>query len=273
MTACGGALPERTVLVLQGGGAIGAYQLGVAEALEDNGIRPDWVIGTSIGAINGAILAGNPSERRIEALSAFWERTARPSLADAFGWAPMIADAWRRMEAAMTGVPGLYAPRAGLGAAPYDTAPMRESLEALVDFDRLNAGAPRFTVGAVNVRSGAMRYFDTTQDRITAAHVMASAALAPAFPAVEIEGEPHWDGGLYSNTPIEAVFSDPQRQSAVIVAVQLWQPGGKPPADFAEAMARAGDPLREPRRGEPRAPGRAASLAPRHPRARAPRAR
>lgn len=239
MNACGGTLPEHTVLVLQGGGAIGAYQLGVAEALEHSGIRPDWVIGTSIGAINGAIIAGNPPERRIEALAAFWERTARPSLSAAFGWAPALAAAWRRMEATMAGVPGLYAPCTGLGAAPYDTAPMRESLEALVDFDRLNAGTPRFTVGAVNVRSGAMRYFDTTQTRITAAHVMASAALAPAFPAVEIEGEPYWDGGLYSNTPIEAVFSDPRRVSAVIFAVQLWQPGGEPPTDFAQAMARA----------------------------------
>jgi NTE family protein len=238
MTTCSGTPPERTVLVLQGGGAIGAYQLGVAEALEDSGIRPDWVIGTSIGAINGAIIAGNPPEDRIARLAAFWERTSRPSLADAFGWAPALAGAWRRAEATVAGVPGLYAPRAGPGAAPYDTAPMRASLGALVDFERLNAGAPRFTVGAVNVRSGAMRYFDTAEARIGPEHVMASAALGPAFPAVEIEGEPYWDGGLYSNTPIEAVFSDPRRCSAVIFAIQLWQPDGPAPDDYAAAMAR-----------------------------------
>ena len=238
MTACGSVVPEHTVLVLQGGGALGAYQLGVVEALEESGIRPDWVIGTSIGAINGAIIAGNPPESRVARLAAFWERISRPSIAEAFGWAPALADAWRRTEATMAGVPGLYAPRAGFGTAPYDTAPMRASLDALVDFDRLNADAPRFTVGAVNVLSGAMRYFDTTGTRIGPEHVMASAALAPAFPAVEIEGVPYWDGGLYSNTPIEAVFSDPQRRSAVIFAVQLWQPEGDMPADFAAALAR-----------------------------------
>lgn len=238
MTACGGALPEHTVLVLQGGGAMGAYQLGVAEALEESGIRPDWVIGTSIGAINGAIISGNAPKDRISRLASFWERTSRASLADALGWAPGLAGAWRRAEATMAGVPGLYAPRLGFGVAPYDTAPMRASLEALVDFDRLNAGAPRFTVGAVNVRSGAMRYFDTASARLTVEHVMASAALAPAFPAVEIDGEAYWDGGLYSNTPIEAVFSDPQRRSAVIFAVQLWRPDGAVPDDYAAAMAR-----------------------------------
>jgi NTE family protein len=238
MSDCGSALPERVVLVLQGGGALGAFQLGVAEALVQAGIEPDWIVGTSIGALNGAILAGNPPGQRIERLAAFWDGMARSSLADAWGWLPAAASAWRRMEAMTAGVPGLYGPRFGPGAAAYDTAPMRHSLDALVDLDRLNAGAPRLTVGAVSVTRGLMRYFDTASQRIGIDHVMASAALAPAFPSIEVDGEAYWDGGLYSNTPIEAVFSDARRRSAVIFAVQLWQPVGMLPADIAAAVVR-----------------------------------
>jgi NTE family protein len=238
MSDCGSTLPERVVLVLQGGGALGAFQLGVAEALTEAGIQPDWIVGTSIGALNGAILAGNPPDRRIERLAAFWDGMARSSVADAWGWLPAAASAWRRMEAMTAGVPGLYGPRFGVGGAAYDTAPMRRSLDALLDIECLNAGAPRLTVGAVSVTRGRMRYFDTASQRIDVDHIMASAAIAPAFPAVEVDGDFYWDGGLYSNTPIEAVFSDSRRRSAVIFAVQLWQPDGVLPGDIASAMER-----------------------------------
>jgi len=247
--------PPRIVLVLQGGGALGSYQLGVFEALEQAGLRPDWIVGTSIGALNGAIIAGNAPERRLERLSAFWQGLARPALLARWGgpwggpWGGMelpFETVWRRMEALWLGVPGLYRPLGGPlggmgGPALYDPGPLRAHLAGLVEEARLNEGAPRLTVGAVSVATGRMRYFDSRDERLTLDHVLASAALPPAFPPVEIKGEPFWDGGLCSNTPIEAVFADRQRRSAVIVAVQLWQPEGPAPGGVWETMGRMRD--------------------------------
>lgn len=235
--------PPQVVLVLQGGGALGAYQVGVCEALEEAGLRPDWVIGTSIGALNGAIIAGNPAERRLERLAAFWQGLARPSLLSAWGGRELpFEPAWRRMEAMWFGVPGLYGLGSSLGsAALYDPAPLRERLERLVDVEQLNAGSPRFTVGAVSAVTGRMRYFDTREERLGLDHVLASAALPPAFPPVQLNGEPFWDGGLYSNTPIEAVFADRRRRSSLVFAVQLWQPVGTAPGSISETMGRMRD--------------------------------
>lgn len=235
--------PAQVVLVLQGGGALGAYQVGVFEALEEAGLRPDWVIGTSIGALNGAIIAGNAAERRLERLSAFWQGLARPSLLSAWGgWDLPFEPAWRRIEAMWFGVPGLY----GLGSpfggpALYNPAPLRAQLERLLDIEQLNAGAPRFTVGAVSAATGRMCYFDTREERLGLDHVLASAALPPAFPPVHVNGEPFWDGGLYSNTPIEAVFADRRRRSSLVFAVQLWQPLGMAPGSVWETMGRMRD--------------------------------
>lgn len=231
------------VLVLQGGGALGAYQVGVVEALEEAGLRPDWVIGTSIGALNGAIIAGSAAEHRLDRLSAFWQGLACPSLLSAWGgWELPFEPAWRRMKAMWLGVPGLYGLGSPVGGpALYDPAPLRRRLERLVDIEQLNAGAPRLTVGAVSVATGAMRYFDTREERLRLDHVMASAALPPAFPPVQLDGEPFWDGGLYSNTPIEAVFADRRRRSALVFAVQLWQPVGTAPGCVWETMGRMRD--------------------------------
>ena len=247
------ALPGQVVLVLQGGGALGAYQVGVYEAMHEAGIEPDWVIGTSIGAINAALIAGNAPEHRLERLRAFWEQMAPASSAsgnalDWFGMGQMLAN----MTTVMKGIPNFFTPNlhalrgsmAPLGvdaAAYYSTAPLRETLNALVDFDYLCECRTRMTVGAVNVCSGAMRYFDTSKERLTADHVMASGALPPAFAAIRIEDQPYWDGGIYSNTPIEAVLDDKPRRDSLIFAVNVWHQAGPEPESIWEVMGRQKD--------------------------------
>ena len=199
-------LPGQVVLVLQGGGALGAYQVGVYEALHDAGIEPDWVIGTSIGAINAALIAGNPREQRIDRLNAFWRHIEQPAtVAGPLDWLGM--GNWvANMTTVMRGIPAFFEPslaalrgtRASVGvesAAYYSTDPLRRTLGELVDFAGLQDGPTRLTVGAVNACTGAMRYFDSRNEPLCVEHVMASGALPPAFPAVRIDGEPYWDGG------------------------------------------------------------------------------
>jgi NTE family protein len=236
------SMPGQVVLVLQGGGALGAYQLGVYQALHEAGIEPDWVIGTSIGAINGAIIAGNPPHQRLDRLRQFWHRMEQ----NALGMSAMP----RALANAVTmgqGIPAFFEPNlaawwnpeAKVGAdhaAFYKTDPLRTTLDTLVDFDHLNASDTRFTVGAVNARTGAMRYFDSRKETIDTSHVMASGAIPPAFPAVRIDGEPYWDGGIYSNTPIEAVLDDEPRRNSVIFSVQVWNPDGSEPQSIMEVL-------------------------------------
>ena len=230
----------QVVLVLQGGGALGAYQVGVFQALHEAGIEPDWVIGTSIGAINAAIIAGNPPEKRIERLDAFWERVRHHSALHS------------SLHTLSFGIPGFFSPRllgwagihAPLGvdaASWYSTEPLRETLASLVDFDCLNSRRMRLTVGAVSVRSGAMRYFDSREQPLGIEHVMASGALPPAFPAIRVNGEPYWDGGIYSNTPLEAVLDDMPRRDSLVFAVNVWQPVGPEPETIWQAMGRQKD--------------------------------
>jgi NTE family protein len=245
-------LPGQVVLVLQGGGALGAYQTGVFEALHAAGIEPDWVIGTSIGAINAALIAGNAPEARLERLDAFWRHVQAPRLvAGPFDWLGM-GNLVANMTTVMRGIPAFFEPnlaslrgaRASVGieqAAYYSTAPLRETLAGLVDLERLNDGPMRLTVGAVNAASGAMRYFDSARERLHLDHVMASGALPPAFPAVRIDGQPYWDGGIYSNTPIEAVLDDLPRRDSLIFAVNVWHQTGPEPDSIWEVMARHKD--------------------------------
>jgi NTE family protein len=229
----------QVVLVLQGGGALGAYQAGVYQALHEAGVEPDWVIGTSIGAINGALIAGNNPEDRIPRLREFWKRveqTAPFAVASIFmrGIGPFFVP-----RALAFG--GVHAP-VGLDAASYySTAPLRETLAELVSLECLNAKRMRLTVGAVNVRSGNMRYFDSRDAALSLDHVMASGALPPAFPAVRLEGEPYWDGGLYSNTPIEAVLDDKPRRDSVIFGVNVWQPSAPEPQSIWQVLGRQKD--------------------------------
>ena len=246
------ALPGQVVLVMQGGGAQGAYQGGVYEALHEAGIEPDWVIGTSIGAINGSIIAGNPVKHRLERLRAFWSRveTGPPRLLGVL--APMFGNPSRELATLLTGVPGFFSPNpafllgpeAAVGverAAMYSVDPLRKLLPELVDFDLVNSGKPRFTLGLVGVRDSQMRYFDSNYGRVGLDHVLGSSAVPPTFPAVRIDGEAYWDGGIYSNTPVEAVFDDDPRQSSVVFAVQIWHTRGPEPESVAQVFARQKD--------------------------------
>ncbi|CAN7751909.1 patatin-like phospholipase family protein [Variovorax sp. LjRoot84] len=247
-----GELPGQVVLVLQGGGALGAYQVGVYQAMHEAGIEPDWVIGTSIGAINASLIAGNSPEHRLDRLNAFWDlmqaSTPTTRIPDWMGLGNMVSN----MATVMRGIPDFFTPNlhalrgsaAPLGveaASYYSTAPLRGTLQSLVDFEYLCQCHTRMTVGAVNACSGEMRYFDTSREPLGVDHVMASGALPPAFPAVRIDGQPYWDGGIYSNTPIEAVLDDKPRRDAVIFAVNVWHQTAPEPGSIWEVMARHKD--------------------------------
>jgi NTE family protein len=245
---------DQIVLVLQGGGALGAYQAGVFEALSHAEIEPDWVAGISIGAINSALIAGNPPERRVSRLEEFWQLVS-------FAWPalPWINDGpvrSRLNEASaalfmLFGVPGFFTPRvppslfqpAGTPGAIsyYDTTPLTETLERLIDFDLLNSGPVRLSVGAVNVRTGNFAYFDSASQRIDVRHILASAALPPGFAPVEIDGEHYWDGGLVSNTPLQYVLDQPATRHLVAFQVDLFPALGKLPANLADVREREKD--------------------------------
>jgi NTE family protein len=248
-----GKTPRRqVVLVLQGGGALGAYQAGVYQGLCEGGVVPDWVIGTSIGAINGAIIAGNPTDTRLAKLQDFWaglaSRRAFDEAWSTFFFSGLLAN----MTTIAQGVPGFFQVNAhapwgihlpvGLERASfYTTEPLRRRLAELVDFAHLNAGNTRLTVGAVSVRTGEMKYFDTKHMVLDATHVMASGALPPAFPAIRIGDDAFWDGGIYSNTPIEAVLDDNPRRDSLIFSVNMWQPHGAEPSSIWQVLSRQKD--------------------------------
>jgi NTE family protein len=249
---------ECVALVLQGGGALGAYQAGVYEALAEAGIHPNWVAGVSIGAINSAIIAGNPPAERVAKLSAFWrEITANPLLdwtAAAGALAPkghLPRALFNQLSAGcalVAGAPGFFSlrqpgpwlhPDGSLESTSfYETTYLKSTLERLVDFDRINAGGMRFSVGAVNVRTGNFVYFDNETHTIRPEHVMASGSLPPGFPAIEIEGEFYWDGGLISNTPLQWVVENGPRQDTIAFQVDLWSARGEFPRNLAEVAAR-----------------------------------
>jgi NTE family protein len=241
--------PTQTVLVLQGGGALGAYHAGVYHALHEAGLEPTWIIGTSIGAINGALVAGNPLETRLERLQEFWERVSQQAIGDE-RWTPQaLVDMFSKMSTVTQGVNGFYKPnpaammgiRTEVGidrASYYSTAPLRNTLLELLDFDYLNAKHTRLTVGAVNARTGEMKYFDSRQIPLGPEHVMASGALPPGFPAIRVDGEPYWDGAIYSNTPIEVVLDDNPRRDSLIFSANVWQPHGSEPQSLWQVLTR-----------------------------------
>jgi NTE family protein len=240
---------KRVALVLQGGGALGSYQAGVYEALSSSQYLPDWVAGISIGAINAAIIAGNPPDKRVERLREFWEGITAPSSFWPVLPEGMLGDRRRAssLNALMFGQPGFFSPRPAMhffGATPtsfYDTSGLKNTLERLVDFDRINAREIRFSVAAVNVRTGNFAYFDNAEMDIRPEHVMASAALPPGFPAVEIDGEHYWDGGLVSNTPLQYVLEYVPRRSRLTFQVDLFHARGRLPADLEEVGERDKD--------------------------------
>lgn len=255
---------ERVALVLQGGGALGAYQAGVYQALHEAGIEVGWLCGTSIGAVNGALIAGNLPDKRIERLRDFWEAvTAPPPAFPALPW--LTAFPWtgdersraliNRMSAFIAmvyGVPKFFSPRAApplssqaespSAVSFYDATPLRRTLARLVDYDLINSQPMRFSIGATNVRTGAVVYFDNAEQRITDAHVMASASLPPGFAPTEIDGEYFWDGGVVSNSPMQYVLDnrrDYSAASAIAFEVDLWDANGEVPLDITSANLRA----------------------------------
>ena len=252
LKSLGGNYPGQIVLVLQGGGALGSYQAGVYQALHEAGIEPDWIIGTSIGAINASVIAGNEPENRLPRLKQFWKKMEQNPIwnfRDAF---PGFNEKLSYWSTVTNGIPGFFRPNplahAGdfypLGpehAGYYSTAPLEQTLGELVDFDLVNRCKPRLTVGAAHVRTSMMRYFDSRDCELGAKHIMASGALPPAFPAVRIEDELYWDGGILSNTPTEAVFDDNPRRNSLIFAVHLWNPSGAEPHTMAEVLNRHKD--------------------------------
>jgi NTE family protein len=242
---------RQIVLVFQGGGALGAYQAGVYQALHEAAVEPDWIIGTSIGAINASLIAGNEPENRLDRLEEFWRRMQRKELGTPWTWRG-LSDTTSYWSTLLGGIPGFFEPNpfALLGAhyplghdkaGFYSTAPLERTLSELVDFKLVERCRPRLTVGAAHVRTSEMRYFDSRETAITARHIMASGALPPAFPAVRIDGELYWDGGILSNTPTEAIFDDDPRRNSLIFAVHMWNPMGSEPETIWEVLNRQKD--------------------------------
>jgi NTE family protein len=247
----------RRVLVLQGGGALGAYQAGAFAALCGSGVRPDWVAGISIGAINAALIAGNSPEKGHIALDTFWTRVTSQLSLPALPWDTGDAfnaalNEWNASIIMAAGVPGFFAPRVPpLPFQPagdlsrlsiYDTAPLHETLRELVDFDRINhKDSVRISVGAVDVETGRQLYFDNRTHTITEKHIMASAALPPGFPAVKIDGRYYWDGGLASNTPLDHVMRFKGEDHLLVFQLDLFSAKGKLPTTLAEIAERGKD--------------------------------
>jgi NTE family protein len=247
---------ERIALLLQGGGALGSYQAGVYQALAEANLHPDWVAGISIGAINSALIAGNPVEKRVERLREFWEAVTTPPFGipdlkwfdfkDEFRHS--VVNQAHSLGALIGGTPNFFTPRVPPpylspkgtleATSYYDVAPLRATLERLVDFDLINAGAMRFSVGAVNVRTGNFVYFDSTTHHIEPKHVLASGSLPPGFPATEIEGEYYWDGGLVSNTPLQWVLDSRPGRDTLAFQIDLWSARGEFPRDLLESETR-----------------------------------
>ncbi|WP_340109597.1 patatin-like phospholipase family protein [Pikeienuella sp. HZG-20] len=244
---------EQVVLVLQGGGALGAYQAGAFQELFERDVAVDWVSGISIGAINAAIICGNPPDRRSGRLRRFWEKVSS-GLAFApwtEGW--RVRSAFTELAAATvmaTGAPGFFRPRPPTAFSPfgraqalsvYDTAPLEETLRELVDFDYLNAEGPRISIAAVDVETGNFANFDSRKIRIDARHVMASGALPPGFPPVEIDGRSYWDGGLLSNTPLQYVMENAGAEPLCIFQIDLFSARGARPENLADVRQREKD--------------------------------
>jgi NTE family protein len=248
-------LSDKKIIVFQGGGALGAYQAGAYEALHGAGIRPEWIAGISIGAINSAIVAGSPEDKRVENLRAFWEMVSAGPATLPIGEEPMLRRFYNEFSAgwaANFGVKGFYKPLAPnpfaffAGMSPlafYDTSPLIATLNSLVDFDLINRGPIRLSVGAVEIESANFRYFDSLQlknrNGIDARHIAASGALPPGFPPVEIEGKHYWDGGLVSNTPLQWIMDRRDHTEDICVfQVDLFSASGPMPRDMVEAAAR-----------------------------------
>jgi len=243
---------DHRILLLQGGGALGAYQAGAYEGLVEAGVAPDWVVGISIGGINAALIAGNPPERRVERLREFWHRLSAHAPLPRVPWLDRVRPLLNQLSSTaslMFGVPDFFTPRVPPPSfyvpnetpdmlSFYDTEPLKHTLEELVDFDFLNSGRVRLSLGTVNIRTGQSVYFDNQQTRIGPDHVRASGALPPGLPPVEIDGEYYWDGGIVSNTPLMYVLENLPRMRALVVQIDIFRRNGELPQDMDEVCRR-----------------------------------
>ena len=245
---------DHEILLLQGGGALGAYQAGVYEGLVEAGVAPTWVVGISIGAINASLIVGNPPEQRVERLREFWQRVSRDVGPPLPAWLDPLRPTFNHMaamSAATFGIQAFFTPRmppASFAAdgtegalSVYDTTPLKATLEELVDFDLINSGQVRLSLGAVDVRKGTSVYFDTKSTQIHSDHVRASGALPPGFPPVTIDGEHYWDGGVVSNTPITYVSDERPLTTARIIQVDVFNSQGELPRNLSQVSERAKD--------------------------------
>lgn len=261
---------QQVVLIFQGGGALGAYQAGVYDGIAQAHIEPTWVSGISIGAINAALVAGNPPEKRVERLHDFWETVCRPpSMSASFATEAMnfmgmglepfqetikqtINKAFGSYAASMAILEGqneFFYPRPmapGFGNPSqisfYDTSPLKGTLERFVDFDRINhKDAMRLSLGATNVGTGNFVFFDNKHMQLGPEHVMASGSLPPGFPATEIDGEYYWDGGCVSNTPLLYIMTESDNKDTLVFQVDLWSSHGKLPSNIFEISERQKD--------------------------------
>lgn len=246
---------DHSVLVLQGGGALGAYQAGAFEGIANAGVVDlDWIAGVSIGAINAALIAGNPPERRVERVREFWTRVSQftpPPLPMGMEMMRPMMNGLSTASAMAFGVPGFFVPRklppafAPAGSIEalsyYDTEPLRATLEDLVDFDLINRKQTRLSLGAVHLRTGNSVYFDNHTTRIGPEHVMASGALPPGFPPVEVDGELYWDGGIVSNSPLTYVTDENRGNSSLIMQIDVFSAAGALPRDLQKASERVKD--------------------------------
>lgn len=248
---------DEIVYLFQGGGALGAFQVGVYQALEEANYTPDWIVGISIGAINAAIIAGNPEACRIKKLQQFWDAITHdiePTRDYSQAQNPELLKVYNLCSA-------LYALNFGqknfFKVAPinpwfvnkvdpsqisyYDTRSLRKTLHKVIDFDYLNHSPIRLSLGAVNVETGKLKFFDNKKHMIEVEHIVASCALPPAFPAVKIEGAYYWDGGLYSNTPLICVINDLPRKNRLCFLVDLFDSTGLMPENMDAVLERAKD--------------------------------
>jgi len=245
---------DQSILALQGGGALGAYQAGVYEGLAEEGLLLTWVVGISIGGINAAIIAGNPPEQRVERLRTFWDRVSSYAPHTPPAWLDAMRPALNSLSAGAVmafGIPVFFVPRVpppvfAVDNSPgalsiYDTSPLKRTLEELVDFDLINSRKVRLSLGAVNVRQGQSVYFDNSQTLIGADHVLASGSLPPGFPPVTIDGEQYWDGGIVSNSPLTYVADEKPRTRVLIIEVDVFNARGELPRNLDQVMERAKD--------------------------------
>lgn len=240
-------------LVLAGGNAVGAYHAGAYEALHSRGLRPNWVVGASIGAVTAAIIAGNAAEDRVAQLRRFWEEATLGAVLSPAGLLKprqvynglhaLMALVWGRPNIFRHRLPGAWSalPWVPNDVALFDNAPLLQTMTRLIDFERLNRGDTRLTVACVDIESGEEVYFDTARETIRPEHILASTAILPAFPPVEVDGRVLCDAGYTINLPLDPVFATEPERDLLCIASDLFSPRAPRPASLDAVLERAND--------------------------------